>query len=88
MPKRESKEITELFGDMKRGWGSLPVKVIIGGTSWKTSIFPTSQSMASRAGQDFKKNNKTYWLPLKADVRKKESIAKTSKVNFFIEIQQ
>lgn len=38
--KKESQEIKENFAARKRGWGSLPVLVTLGKTSWKTSIFP------------------------------------------------
>jgi len=44
------------------GFGSIPVDVRIGLTSWRTSIFPHKDSGG-------------YILPLKASVRKKEGIA-------------
>ncbi len=56
VPKKESAQITEQFKSMKKGWGSLPVEVKIGKTTWTTSIFPDSTS-------------RTYLLPLKAEVR-------------------
>ena len=59
---------------MKRGWGSLPVTVTIGKTSWKTSIFPDAKAGA-------------YLLPLKADVRKKEKILASDTVSFSLEIR-
>jgi hypothetical protein len=62
IPEKQSQIITQTYGAMKKGWGSLPVKVVIGTTTWKTSIFPD-------------KKIGTYLLPLKADVRKKEKIA-------------
>jgi hypothetical protein len=68
VPKKIGKEIKEKFGTHAAGWGSLRVTVTIGTTSWKTSIFPDK-----KAG--------TYLLPLKADVRKAEAIADSSKVN-------
>lgn len=61
VPEEISKKIKNEFGDMARGWGSLPVKVTIGQTSWKTSIFPDKKLNA-------------YLLPVKAEVRKKESL--------------
>jgi len=72
--KKQSKLISELFGDMKRGWGSLPVMVTVGKTKWKTSIFPDK-----KAG--------TYLLPLKAEVRKKEGIEDRTTVTFHLEVQ-
>jgi hypothetical protein len=62
------------FQDMKRGWGSLPVVVTIGKTSWRTSIFPDRASG-------------TYLLPLKADVRKREHITRGDTITFMIEIR-
>lgn len=74
VPKKQSEEIKKLFADMKRGWGSLPVAVTIGKTSWKTSIFPDKQSG-------------TYLLPVKAHVRKKEAIMARESVSLSIQIQ-
>jgi hypothetical protein len=59
--EKQSKDITKIFGQLKRGWGSLPVQVIIGKTIWETSIFPDKK----RGG---------YLLPIKAEVRKKEKL--------------
>lgn len=74
LPKKQSREIKERFGDLSRGWGSLPVIVTIGKTRWKTSIFPDKKSGA-------------YLLPLKADVRKKEEIAESDAITFSLDIQ-
>jgi hypothetical protein len=74
LPKKESDDIKELFGEMSRGWGSLPVMVTIGKTSWKTSIFPDKKSGA-------------YVLPLKAEVRKKEGISAEKNLKLSIEIR-
>lgn len=73
LPKKEAKTIKNIFGDLAKGWGSLPVSVEIGETKWKTSIFP-----------DKKRN--TYLLPLKAQVRKRESIHDNQTITFKIEI--
>lgn len=40
IPKDISSDIDYYFAQNKRGWGSLPVSVTIGKTTWKTSIFP------------------------------------------------
>lgn len=73
VPKGISAEIKERFGEKHRGWGSLPVMVIIGKTSWKTSIFPDRKSGG-------------YLLPLKAEVRRKEGIRNGDKISFLIRI--
>ncbi|MSR76379.1 MAG: DUF1905 domain-containing protein [Candidatus Ryanbacteria bacterium] len=74
LPKKQSATIKKIFGEVARGWGSLPVGVTIGGTTWKTSIFPDKKTDA-------------YLLPLKADIRRKEDIAKDDMVTFSIEIR-
>ncbi len=53
---------TALAAKPRRGWGSIPVTVKVGSTIWQTSIFPDKQSGS-------------YFLPLKASVRKAEQIA-------------
>lgn len=73
IPKTQSDIIKKRFGSLTRGWGSLPVVVKIGRTSWKTSIFPDKQVGA-------------YLLPLKADVRKKEKIANGDNISFELTI--
>ena len=67
-----SKEIkaNQIF---RRGFGSVPVWVIIGETRWKTSIFPNK--------------NGEYWLPLKLDVRKKENIVAGKEIEFELEVE-
>lgn len=73
VPKDITSEINQLFSELKRGWGSLKVKATIGNTSWNTSIFPDSKT-------------KTYLLPLKAAVRKREKIAEGDLVKILLEI--
>jgi hypothetical protein len=46
---------------VRRGFGSLRVRATIGGSSWKTSIFPGSGGGA-------------FVLPLKRPIRKAEAI--------------
>ncbi|MGH2567933.1 MAG: DUF1905 domain-containing protein [Bacteroidota bacterium] len=58
---------------VRRGWGSLRVKATIGRTTWKTSIFPDRKS-------------NSYILPVKADVRKKESIEEGDPVLLILEV--
>lgn len=74
LPKKQSDQIKVRFGMFTRGWGSLPVRVTVGDTTWKTSIFPDKKSSA-------------YLLPLKADVRKKEGIAVDETIALRLEIQ-
>ncbi len=69
LPKKISKEIKNNFGGLAGGWGALPVKVMIGETRWQTSVFWDNRSGG-------------YILPLKAKVRKQESI----KANIFVKL--
>ncbi len=75
LPKKQSKIIQDRFSDFYRGWGSLPVLVTIGKTTWKTSIFPDKKAGA-------------FLLPLKAEVRKKEKVTIGKSVGLQIEIQE
>lgn len=74
IPKKDGEDIKKRFGKKQRGWGSLPVVVTLGKTSWNTSIFPDKQSGS-------------YLLPLKALIRKKEGVFSGDKVSFSIEIK-
>lgn len=69
LTKSVGQEIRESYGKNARGFGSLPVEVTIGNTTWKTSIFPDK-----RVG--------SYLLPLKAKVRKSEEIEAGDTVEF------
>lgn len=73
IPEDISSDITRQFGDVKRGWGSLPVRVTIGKTTWETSIFPDKKAQG-------------YLLPVKALVRKKEGIRADNKVTLTLEV--
>ncbi|EKD58236.1 MAG: hypothetical protein ACD_56C00167G0004 [uncultured bacterium] len=61
LPKGLSRDLKKFFAEMTGGFGSLPVEVTIGKTTWKTSIFPENKKGA-------------FLLLLKAEVRKKENI--------------
>ncbi|HYE22500.1 MAG TPA: DUF1905 domain-containing protein [Verrucomicrobiae bacterium] len=74
LPKKDAVRIKKIFGSMAAGWGSLPVIVTIGKTSWKTSIFPDKKS-------------DSYLLPLKAAIRKKEQIKNGDTVSYVVEVQ-
>lgn len=73
LTKSIGKEIKENFGKNAKGFGSLPVEVTISKTTWKTSIFPDKYSGS-------------YFLPVKASVRKKEDIFLDDKVKFTIRL--
>lgn len=74
LPKKQAQEIKEQFGSHAKGWGSLPVLVTVGNTTWNTSIFPDKKSGS-------------YLLPLKAGVRKAENIFDDSTVVFNVSLR-
>lgn len=53
-------------GKKRVGWGSIPVRVTIGTSTWDTSIFPTKDG--------------PFLLPIKASVRKKEAITEDTHI--------
>lgn len=59
--KGQGQEIKKDWHWPRKGFGSIPVSVTIGHTSWKTSIFP--------------EKGETYVLPLKKEVRAKEGVS-------------
>lgn len=61
LPTRLSKEIRKTLKPEEEGWGRLRLVARVGDTDWKTAIW-------------FDTKLNTYLLPLKAAVRKKESI--------------
>lgn len=70
--KETAEKIKENFAMFSRGWGSLPVNVTIGNSTWKTSIFPDKKD--------------TYLLPIKSQIRKAEQIQEGDELNFQLEI--
>lgn len=58
----------------RRGLGAVGVKVTIGATSWKTSIVPDSKS-------------RSYLLPIKAGVRRREDISAGDTVKVTIAVE-
>lgn len=52
----------KIFQSPKTGFGSVRVSVTIGASKWQTSLFPA-------------KDANSYFLPVKADIRKKENLS-------------
>ncbi len=75
IPKNISTELKETYKGMTKGFGSLPVKVTIGKTTWETSVFPDT-----KAG--------TYLLPIKAKVRSAEDLYVDERVDFSFSIRK
>lgn len=74
LPQIVAREIKTRFGKIKKGWGSIPVFVTVGKTTWETSIFPDKKSQS-------------YLLPVKLEVRKKEGIADGDAVSIRLRIR-
>ncbi|GAA1847149.1 DUF1905 domain-containing protein [Asanoa iriomotensis] len=61
LPVDASAEIRDRTGGIRRGFGSVRVRVAVGGSAWRTSVFPDSASGC-------------YVLPLKKAVRRAEGL--------------
>jgi hypothetical protein len=61
LPPEHADEIEHRFGHRAAGFGSLPVEVTIGSTTWRTSIFPD-------------RSRESYVLPIKKAVRAAEGL--------------
>ena len=59
VPEAESRDIKFISNDVTYGWGVIPVRVQIGKTEWKTSLFPKGDR---------------YLVPIKVAIRKAENL--------------
>ncbi len=57
-----------------RGWGSMRIAATIGQTRWRTSIFPDKRSGG-------------FLLPIKAEVRRAETVAAGDRVRVTLEVE-
>ena len=67
--RKISTELREKYKSKTKNFGTIPVKVTIGKTTWQTSLF-----------YDTKMEH--YLLPIKADIRKKEELDDGDNVTF------
>lgn len=74
VPKSLSNNIRLKFRHVHRGWGSIPVTVKIGASIWKTSIFWEKKG--------------TYLLPVKKEIRTKEKLVVSKKVEIGLKIEE
>ena len=74
LPAEFSEGIRMLRGPKTPGFGSVRVTARLGGSTWRTSIFPDSKSGA-------------FVLPIKAEVRKREKVAAGDTVSLSVEIE-
>lgn len=61
LPAETADDIEQRHGEDAAGFGSIRVEVTIGSTTWRTSLFPSTQE-------------RTYVLPLKKPVRMAEGL--------------
>jgi hypothetical protein len=73
LPFEQADEIDERTSQVQRGFGSVRVKVTVGGTTWSTSLFPAT-------------GEQSYVLPVKLAVRKAERLCAGSVVKFTLEL--
>ena len=73
LPAEISGDITDMTAGARRGFGSVRVAVTVGGTSWRTSIFPDSKTG-------------TYLLPVKKAVRVAERLEAGDEVKAHLQI--
>ncbi len=71
IPKKESEEIKTKYKGLRRGWGSIPVMVKIGKTSWKSSLFPNKRTGG-------------YLLLLNKKVREAEGVYARDEITLYI----
>lgn len=73
LPKEASEEIHEVSEGLTNGFGSLKVEAQVGKVVWRTSIFPESKTGL-------------FDLPLKVEVRKKNSLVEGSPVSVIVDV--
>jgi hypothetical protein len=76
LPRKVADEIRLVdAGPARRGFGSLRVQATIGGSTWNTSIFPSTK-------------DDSYLLPVKAQVRKAEGLQEGRMVALQLEVSR
>ena len=73
LPFEEADEIDERTAQVQHGFGSVKVRVTVGGTTWTTSVFPSASA-------------ESYVLPVKAAVRKAEGLVEGGTVDIVLEL--
>lgn len=71
LPLKLANEIREYHKSEEEGWGRLKTSAKIGNSEWKTAIW-------------FDTKMKTYLLPLKTKIRKKENITVENKIEIIL----
>jgi hypothetical protein len=71
VPTIQSDALEAISGFVTYGWGMIPATVRVGKTEWKTALWPKDGG---------------YILPIKASVRKAESLEEGDQVVVFLEV--
>jgi hypothetical protein len=71
IPAKQSRNIKVISNLVTYGWGVIPVKVRIGETEWKTSLFP---------------KDGLYLVPIKAMVQRAENLKEGDRVKIRLEV--
>lgn len=71
VPEEQSREIKAISASVTYGWGVIPVRVRVGKTEWKTSLFP---------------KDGRYLVPIKMLVQKSEKLKVDDRVAIRLEI--
>ena len=71
VPEEQSREIKAISASVTYGWGVIPVRVRVGKTEWKTSLFP---------------KDGRYLVPIKMLVQKSEKLKVDDRVAIQLEI--
>ncbi|MCK6579257.1 MAG: DUF1905 domain-containing protein [Anaerolineae bacterium] len=71
IPEEYSRDLKAISSAVTYGWGVIPVVVQVGGTRWKTSLFPKDD---------------LYIVPIKAAVRKAERLDDGDEVTVWLEV--
>ncbi len=72
VPEQESRELQAMLRFVTYGWGMIPAAVRIGGTAWRTALFP---------------KDGRYIVPLKASVRQAEGLDVGDTVTLRLEVR-
>ena len=72
VPEQQSSDLKAISGLVTYGWGMIPVYARIGGTEWKTSLFPKDGA---------------YIVPLKDAVRKGEGIDEGDEISIQLTVR-
>ena len=73
VPAAVSDAIEAASSNSSAGFGSVPVRVTVGATTWSTSLFPDSRRQA-------------YLLPVKAEVRRREGLEAGTSMTIALEL--